>query len=358
MDAAAASVGDDLRPAAELPVERVGEHVLEIAWPHVVPFAQGARAEPLHQTSGRRPNVLIEATRGAREHADRLGVRSPRQLAAAAPTAHRQAVTAIVRQLVRFPLALLQRTDREAPDFLYASWPQERSPARLAREQGRATPVLRWHEGAAEALIRFAPLLRPLVESALVRDVAAWNGLDTTEERLREHLFGAERAAWPQGLKEELLEVQDRRCFYDPDGPRQRPEALQIDHFLPWSRFHADGTANLVLSSRGSNASKSDLFAATRHVAAWRSGVGARVAVAGRLGLDHEADRTLALARAGYGHLPDGAPLWLARDHGGGREVERLAPAVRSRLEHLLRRPDRARGLTTAAEEPGGWSSP
>ena len=355
MDAAAASVDEDLRPARELPVRSVAEHVLEVAWPHVIPFAIERDAIDLRQMNDqRRDNELVQATKEARHRADAIGARTSRQLRQADAAIHKAAVSRIEHQLVRYPLALLQRTDADAPDFLYHSWPQESTPTAVARKQGRDEPMIVWLPGAPEALLRFSALLRPLIELAFVRDVARWNDLDTAESRLQAHLFGAARVAWSSELKEELLAVQDRRCFYDPEGQRQRPEDLQVDHFLPWARFHADGVANLVLARPSRNASKSDLFAASRHVQAWQESLRDRVAAARRVGLDHETPRTLAMARAGYGHLPDESPLWLRQvPSGPGREIERLTAERRIEITQLLRH-DR---FDLAAEDPGSWSS-
>lgn len=355
IDAAAASVGHDLRPAHDVTVRTVAEHLLAVAWPHVVPFSVENHTVHLQQMNDpKRPNELIEATATARHRADAIGARTPRQLQRADPSAHDTAVNRIVRQLVRYPLALLQRTDADARDFLYRSWPKERSPAAIATLQGRDEPSILWLPGAPQALLRFSALLRPLIELAFVRDVAQWNALDTTESRLQTHLFGAERAAWPAGLKEELLAAQDRRCFYDPDGPRLRYEDLHVDHFLPWARFHADGVANLVLARSSQNASKSDLFAASRHVQAWRASVGERAVIAQRLGLDLDESRTWAMARAGYGHLPENTALWVRQlDRGAGREVERLTPDRRALIAHIL---NRDHEVALAASDPGRWA--
>ncbi len=356
MDAVATSVGEDMQPAPELSIHSVAEQVLAIAWPHVVPFAIESHAVQLRQMNDqRRPNELVQATATARHRADVIGARTPRQLRQADASAHEEAIDRIARQLVRYPLALLQRTDADAPDFLYRSWPPERTPSAIARLQGRDEPSIVWLPGAPAALLRFSALLRPLIELAFVRDVARWNALDTAESRLHAHLFGAERETWPAGLKEELLTVQDRRCFYDPEGRRLRPEDLQIDHFLPWARFHADGVTNLVLARASHNASKSDLFAASGHVRAWAESLDDRILVARRLGLDHETARIRAMARAGYGHLPDESPLWLRRLAGGsGRQVERLTPDRRAAIAQLLGEEGR---LDLAADDPGLWSS-
>lgn len=354
MDAAAASVGEDLHPARELSVRSVAEHVLTVVWPHVTPFAIERDTVRLRQMNDQRPNELVQATAVARDRADAIGARTSRQLWQADAASHQRAIDRIENQLVRYPLALLQRTDADAPDFLYHSWPQERTPRAIARWQDRDEPTIVWLPGVPAALLRFSALLRPLIELAFVRDVARWNNLDTAESRLHAHLFGAVRLAWSAELKEELLAVQDQRCFYDPEGRRFRAEDLQVDHFLPWTRFHADGVANLVLARPSHNASKSDLFAATRHVQAWQESLRDRVAVARRVGLDHETPRTLAMARAGYGHLPEDSPLWLRRvSSGPGREVERLTSDRRAEIAQLLRH-DR---FDLAAENQGSWSS-
>ena len=121
------------------------------------------------------------------------------------------------------------------------------------------------------------------------------------------------------------------------------------------ARFHADGVANLVLARSSHNASKSDLFAATRHVEAWRESIGDRAMVARRLGLDLESGRVRAMARAGYGHLPDESPLWVRRLVGGaGRAVERLTPDRRAEIAQLL---GEYSDLDLAADGSGPWSA-
>lgn len=65
--------------------------------------------------------------------------------------------------------------------------------------------------------------------------------------------------------------------------------------------------------------------------------------------------RVLAMARAGYGHLPDESPLWLLRRAGGpGWEVERLTSDRRAEIAQLLGDEDE---LELVAEDPGPWTS-
>jgi hypothetical protein len=142
--------------------------------------------------------VLLDAVASARTMAEVEGVRSATQLRTAAPDAFGESVARITGQLVKYPLALLQPIGEGTPDFLFRSWPAERSVSRVARDQGAVEPMIHWLPGAAAALVRYAALVRPLIEVELVRDVARWNGLDTEEERLRAHPFGATRAGAAQ----------------------------------------------------------------------------------------------------------------------------------------------------------------
>lgn len=236
MEVAATSVGDDLRPALERSVRSIAEHVLAVAWP-TSPVAAESQAVHLRQINGqRRPNELIRATATASDRADTIGARTPPLLRQADAAAHERAVRRIVRQLVHYPLAMLHRTDADAPDFLYRSWPSKLSPRAIARSQGSDEPTIEWLPGVPGALLSFSALVRPLIELAFVRDVASWNALDTAESRLHAHLSGAEREPWPAGLKEELPAVQAGGASTTPTVGASALGTLQIDHFLPWVR--------------------------------------------------------------------------------------------------------------------------
>src|SRR5438309_7745208 len=52
-------------------------------------------------------------------------------------------------------------------------------------------------QGVPDRLVVLGPLLRPLIELHWTRDVARWSGVATEGERLRAHLFGADRVSFP-----------------------------------------------------------------------------------------------------------------------------------------------------------------
>lgn len=220
-----------------------------------------------------------------------------------------RAVDRVEDTFVRYPIPLLQVVGGQVLPFLYAvDWAEGTSVARL-RAQG--TDRLRLLPGVADRLVVLGPLLRPLIELHWTRDVARWTGVATEEDRLRAHLFGTDRVAFPPPLRAALHDLQDGRCFYCGD---RLPVRSQIDHFLAWSRWPNDAIENLVLADR-CNGDKSDHLAETAHLARWTNRLRrqradlADAAAASRW--PSEPGRSLALVQTTYGHLAPGTPLWV-----------------------------------------------
>ena len=78
-------------------------------------------------------------------------------------------------------------------------------------------------------------------------------------------LFGRERSLL-ESYRPILLEVQAGRCFYCHTDLQRR---MDVDHFVPWSRYPTDLGHNFVLSHPSCNNAKSDHLAAEEHLAAW-----------------------------------------------------------------------------------------
>jgi hypothetical protein len=80
-------------------------------------------------------------------------------------------------------------------------------------------------------------------------------------------MFGADRAPVRE-YAEWLYELQNGKCFYT--GKKlASPDAGDVDHFIPWSRYAIDEPVNLVLASKPANADKSDHIAGTEHLKSW-----------------------------------------------------------------------------------------
>ncbi len=194
--------------------------------------------------------------------------------------------------------------------------------------------MLRFRPGAADELLRLAPLIRPLVELHWTREVARWNHLDLEGEQLRTHLFGVDRVGFPTKLRSALVDLQSHECFYCGD---RLGRAVEIDHFLPWSRWPNDAVENLVAADRSCNNNKRDHLTGTSLVERWatrfESSGDDLATIAAATNWVSAPERTLNLLRAGYAHVPDGTPLWLGVDE---MAIEGLA-SIRGRLSLITR---------------------
>jgi len=62
------------------------------------------------------------------------------------------------------------------------------------------------------------------------------------------------------------MPLQHGRCFY---CRRDLHRSVEVDHFVPWSRYPHDLAHNFVLAHRGCNGAKSDFLAWDEHLANW-----------------------------------------------------------------------------------------
>jgi 5-methylcytosine-specific restriction endonuclease McrA len=188
---------------------------------------------------------------------------------------------------------------------------------------------IRFKPGTGDALVRLAPLVRPLVELHWVREVARRNHIAQEEQHLYRHLFGVQRTGFPGKLRDGLIGLQGGACFY---CGQPLSGTSPIDHFIPWARYPNDAIENLVLCHQSCNGLKSDRIAAAEHLEAWCERLRQRAddlqAAASHARWEQAPERSSGLVRSVYHHLPDGAPLWKAP-----AGVEAAEPA---RLRRLL----------------------
>lgn len=322
IDACAERVDQSGRAPATLTTRDVAEHVVRIYYPQVREYV-GLSGEPtpLRQISNK-SSVSIAAVLRLRMAA---GDRSLGSAEREQPAEYTKCVEAVEANFARYPLLLLQVLGGVSVPFLYTvDWSDHVTRRQLDRQPG----VLTFVDGAADELLRLAPLVRPLVEVHWVREVSKWSKLSVEEPHLRHHLFGADRTTFPDWLRSLLRETQQGRCFYCAAPLGSRP--TQVDHVLPWSRWPNDAVENLVLADRACNGDKSDRLVVARHVERWLDHVEGRGPVlaerASVHGWETSPERSVALMRAGYAHIPAGSPLWAGR---GDVRVEPLDPIRR-----------------------------
>lgn len=310
IDACASHADGTGRAPTELHTRQIAHHVLRIYLPHARAYLADPNAEPvtLRQITNASSAVLGAIVR-LHLVGEASGHRTLRALELHHPDEVDRCLDEVERTFARYPLRLLQVVGNDNRPFLYEiDWGESVSLSALHAESGG---VVRFRPGASDELLRLAPLLRPLIELHWVRMVASLNGLDLEGERLRTHLFGANRAMFPPGLRSGLRELQDGRCFYC-DGPLR--SRIEVDHFVPWSRWPNDAVENLVLADACNN-HKRDHLAAGDHARRWAQRLtvdaGDLASMAESASWSSEPDRSLSIGRSSYFHLPGGTPLWL-----------------------------------------------
>jgi hypothetical protein len=250
----------------------------------------------------------LRAAQGLRVSGDHAGCRTLDEIRQRLPDEYAHTVDVVEDTFVRYPIPLLQVVGSTLVPVLYEpDWPEGTSATSL-RKKGHDT--VRLLPGVADRLVVLGPLLRPLVELHWTRDVARWNSIATEEERLRAHLFGADRTSFPRKLRDGLADMQANACFYCGDRLANRRE---VDHFLAWSRWPNDAVENLVLADRCNNA-KSDHLAAAGHLDHWKDRIDRYADDLAQLGVDarwtSDPARTHGLIVNTYAHVVSGTPLW------------------------------------------------
>lgn len=312
IDACATESDEDGRAPATLHTRTVARHVLRLYFPQARLYLAGD-GDPmqLHQITTKKSAVFGAVLR-LHLLADESRLRGTTEVAHRLPDEYERCLDEVERTFARYPLRLLQVVGRENRPFLYdIDWGASVSLATLHADGGG---LIRFRPEAGDHLLRLAPLLRPLIELHWTRMVARINRINTEDDRLHDHLFGAERATFPKDLRSGLAGFQDGACFYCGQRLTSR---TQVDHFIPWGRWPNDAVENLVLAD-SCNTHKRDYLPALVHVGRWahrlvqyRHDLGD---LATASGWESDPIRSLALARSCYAHLPAETPLWAGRD--------------------------------------------
>lgn len=298
----------DGRAPKRVRVVDLAEKVVELYWPHTVPFVAGSGRLLTQSASGQQAKIvdLIRRFRDT-QVGDATATRTRSRLRC--PDGYERLLRDVEWKLAQMPLPRLQRVGNASDSFVYEiGWTDEiRRSDYFASGFDRS---LHFAGDAPDHLVRLAALLRPVIQREWALLVASFNREVVPEARLEEFLFGVDRTS-TAAIQGDLRELQDGRCFYcaDPLGARS-----EIDHFVPWSRHPDDGIENLVATDRSCNGAKRDHLAAAEHVDVWVRRIEQHKAdlaeIAVRAQWMRHPDRSLAVARAIYLRLPEEAQLW------------------------------------------------
>jgi len=323
--------------APEMLVTReVAEKVLEIYWPHTIPYSLDGEGQVLLQNAGRagaQARIITEistfrATCG-RPSSQLIHAR------VSAPDLYERLVRDVEWTLIEMPFPRLQQFGHGYERFLYAiDWDRGvRQGAVRAYQRGEPSDFdnrIHLLPGVGEHLVLLNGLLRPLIHREWARAVAQLNGLE--ESRLEQFLFGTPRIAL-EAVRPGLVEIQAVRCFYCEEGiGHGRRGDPVVDHFIPWARYPNNALENLVVAHDRCNSQKRDFLAAADHVQKWRRRISLDSDIASDLSTlaaelrwDSAPGRSLGVARGIYLNLPEDVPLWLRSDHFVETDPPRLA---------------------------------
>ena len=233
--------GDDSGAPLPLSIREIVERMAELYWVQAAPF-DGTNV--LRQSTATAPALLEEL------QAARMADLDSFSTLAASGKRWRRILHRSTRAVGAQPIPRLQTIGREKVPFLY-----DRGPS------GHVT----LKPGVAFCLRAFRGLITELVQAAWLRFVRKWNpGLERGPKDLSSFLFGSSRASSAE-VREQLMEVQNGRCFYCG----RAAGSGEVDHFIPWSRYPNDLLPNLVLTDTICNVKKSDMLAAERHLERW-----------------------------------------------------------------------------------------
>lgn len=332
LDLALKGVDQHGDPPQMVTTRQLAEKVIEIYWRHAVPFGRGSSADVLRQNAGR-PTAQAEIVRRIQEFRIQMAAEhatgSLVQLRSRAPSAFARLCDDVEWKLIQMPLPRVQMVGNVHDEFIYSiGWTTDIRRREVQAYQ-RGTPSdfdsrILLKPGVGAYLIQLNGLLRPLIHRRWTGMVARLNRME--ESQLETFLFGPVRSPL-SAIGRALIDLQKGECFYCRG---RLSDAVDIDHFLPWSRYPEDGLANLVAAHSRCNHAKRDFLAATPHVVSWAERLDRPELIEIELSVKWEArvEDVRGVARGIYLRLPEDAILWLA-----GREFETPDMPV---LQHIL----------------------
>ena len=242
--------GDDSGAALDLDVRDIAEKFIELYWQQCRPFQLGGQSTGiiLQQNTGRQAAVISKIIKAQDDFGGSLS-----RLRLTAPDLWRSLTGTVKRVVNEMPLWKLQTVGSERLDFLYDNL-------------DTTTKTITLKPGVAFCFRAFYGLMRDLIQGAWVRFVQKLNASNLGNlTDLGTFMFDQERSSLDV-YKNILIDVQDRQCFYCHQDLRTN---LEVDHFIPWSRYPTDLGHNFVLAHPRCNNSKSDYLAAEQHLESW-----------------------------------------------------------------------------------------
>jgi len=234
----------------EIPVERIAEMFVTYYWRQSAPYT--------HPGGDPGGHVLLQNPKKQAEIVSQLKRERDRHGEALLPLLHDQRsreriVRGVAKVVGKMPLDKLQNVGSGKEMFLY--------------DDSDVSKSIKLLSGVCYCFRTHHTLIRNLVRGAWLHLVRRLNGGVLGEEAdLHDFMFGGERTLLTP-VRPLLRELQQDKCFYC--GERLTGQKVEVDHFIPWSRYPVDLGHNFVLADERCNRNKSDTLAATAHLEHW-----------------------------------------------------------------------------------------
>jgi hypothetical protein len=340
-------------PPSMITSRQLAERVLRIYWPQCDdPRVQINSIQPhLLQQSGAVPYIISEIQKQRSKHPNQTvaqylaqnrstenNLRGARQV----PPVD-SLMKNVESTLVRNPIPRLQKfnvshrtvdgqqTQKQFNNFLYLwDWPADAVPPKDYFDGNNSAfdNRLKFLPGVAECLLTLAPLIRPMVHrewTTFITQIEA-NRIET--DKVFEFLFVRQREQLGP-VRKPLLELQQGRCFYC--GAPMNAAGGHVDHFIPWSRHPNNAIENLVVAHSTCNSSKSDFFAAPKHLQSWKERLRSPgiAQVARELKWDSRRSASISIVQSIYSRLSPGIMVWNSKADMIDFDVEHTKPLLK-----------------------------
>jgi len=236
-------LGDDSDAPLHIRVDQISEKFIQYYWQQALPFP--SNNEVLFQNSGRQAAIV-----------SKISDFNSRPLSAFKYSYDWYRLLKVVSvQIKKMPLWRLQNVGGKVVDFLY--------PYELVDD------AICLRHGCSFCFRKFHGLIKHLVQGAWVNWInsASRNrSILAPNHELHTFLFGCDRATL-KPYQDFLFDLQNHRCFYCAGSMNKR--AVNVDHFIPWSKYPVDLGHNFVLAHGTCNRAKRDFLPHSEYLAAW-----------------------------------------------------------------------------------------
>ncbi|MGI5310643.1 S24 family peptidase [Rheinheimera sp. WS51] len=228
----------------------LADKLIILYWHHAMPFSSQHSDESalLKQNAGAQSKVITVLF-----ECQKNNIGNFRQLKQS--NLYKSTFNAAMTTLKNGPLWRLQILAKQEECFLYP--------------HTRSTEFITLNPGIASCFRRFYDLVVYLARNAWLQKIQSIKhnqALIGPQSQLQEFLFGVDRNALTKA-KPVLVELQANICFY---CQKVMKGDVEVDHFIPFSRYANDLGHNFVAAHRTCNNNKRDFLAAQVHRERWQ----------------------------------------------------------------------------------------